>query len=58
MSITETQETYSNVRLTKQTIRRLDSKGQYRDSYDTIINRLIDRVEKRDLEPIEGEYSW
>lgn len=58
MSTTMTQEMYSNVRLTKQTIRRLDSKGQYRDSYDTIINRLIDRVEKRDLEPIEGEYSW
>lgn len=57
MSITETQETYNNVRLTKQTIRRLDSKGQYRDSYDTIINRLIDRVERRDLEPNEGEYS-
>ena len=55
MSITETQETYSNVRLTKQTIRRLDSKGQYRDSYDSIINRIIDRLEGR--EPEDGGYS-
>lgn len=50
MSITETQESYGNVRLFKHTIRRLDSKVQYRDSYDTIINRLLDRIEKRDLD--------
>ena len=55
MSITETQEAYGNVRLFKHTIRRLDSKGQYRDSYDTIINRLLDRVEGK--EPEEGGYS-
>ena len=55
MSTTETQEIYSNVRLTKQTIRRLDSKGQYRDSYDSIINRIMDRIDGRELP--EGEYS-
>jgi hypothetical protein len=56
MSITEAQEMYSNVRLTKHTIRRLDSKGQYRDSYDTIINRLLDRVENRELPDGEGSF--
>jgi hypothetical protein len=55
MSITEAQEMYSNVRLTKQTIRRLDSKGQYRDSYDSIINRIMDRLEGK--EPSEGGYA-
>ena len=55
MSITEAQEMYSNVRLTKQTIRRLDSKGQFRDSYDTIIKRLLDRIEGR--EPTEGGHA-
>ena len=55
LSITEAQEVYSNVRLYKQTIRRLDSKGQYRDSYDNIINRLLDRIEGK--EPEEGGYS-
>jgi hypothetical protein len=55
MSITETQEEYGNVRLFH-TIRRLDSKGQYRDSYDTIINRLLDRIEQQDSQPLEDEY--
>ena len=55
MSTTQTQEEYGNIRLFKHTMRRLDSKGQYRDSYDTIINRLLDRIEGK--EPIDGGYS-
>lgn len=32
---------YSNIRLTKDTKNMLDGLGEYRDSYDKIIRRLI-----------------
>ena len=51
MSNIQTQEEeYGSIRLTKNTIRRLDSKGQYRDTHNTIVNRLLNYVEKRESE--------
>jgi hypothetical protein len=49
------QDEYSSVRLSKKTIRRLQAKGQYKDNFDTIVGRVLDRLEGK--EPSEGGYS-
>jgi hypothetical protein len=50
------QDEYGSVRLSKKTIKRLQARGQYKDNFDTIVERLLDRIEGR--EPEEGGYSW
>jgi hypothetical protein len=47
---------YTTIRISKITTKRLDSKGRYRDSYERIINRILD--EKEGLETPEGEGSF
>jgi len=49
------QDEYGSVRLSKKLMKRLDSKGQYRDSYQTILERILDRIDGK--EPHEGNYS-
>ena len=46
---------YGSVRVSKKVIRRLQSKGQYKDNFSTIIERLLDRIEGR--EPFNGDYQ-
>ena len=69
MSVEKIQETsnedaneYGSVRLSKKAMKRLQSKGQYNDSFDSIIERLLNKVDGREpfngnLEPEDGEYS-
>ena len=47
---------FSSVRLSKNTIKRLDSKGRYRDSYESIINRILDEKEGIDINPQERSF--
>lgn len=36
---------YTSIRLTKETVKRLQSRGKFNDSYESIIRNLLDRTD-------------
>ena len=36
---------YTSIRLTKETVKRLQSRGKFNDSYESIIRTLLDTLE-------------
>ena len=36
---------YTSIRLTKETVKRLQSRGKFNDSYESIIRTLLDRTD-------------
>lgn len=36
---------YTSIRLTKDTVKRLQSRGKFNDSYESIIKNLLDKTE-------------
>jgi predicted DNA-binding protein len=36
---------YTSIRLTKETVKRLQSRGKFTDSYESIIRELLDKTE-------------
>jgi len=41
---------YSTIRVKKETKKRLSKHGGFKESYDDLINRLLDKVEESELQ--------
>jgi len=49
---------YTSIRLTKETVKRLQSRGKFNDSYESIIRTLLDRTDSGTSSWIQWRKSW